>query len=153
MPQLIFACLLVMASSFTVAAESDDFPGVKDLMSAREYEDAGLHKLSDSEREALNQWLVRYTAWQAPQMRKSSEEVKEVEKEFELSASIKQPFKGWSDSTYFYLDNGQVWQQRISARYYYSGDDTRVSIRKNALGFYEMELLATGKKVGVKQVR
>jgi hypothetical protein len=153
MPQLILASLLLLGSAFTTAAEADDFPGVKGLMSAQEYEDAGMHKLSDSEREALDQWLVRYTAWQAPQIRKSVEEVKEVEKDFELHASIKQPFKGWSDSTYFYLDNGQVWQQRNSARYYYSGEDTRITISKNALGFYVMEHLATGKKIGVKQVR
>ena len=153
MPQLFLASLLLLASAYTTAADSGEFPGVKGLMSAQEYEDAGMDKLSEEEREALDQWLIRYTAWQAPQIRKSVEEVKEVEKDFELNASIKQPFKGWSDGTYFYLDNGQVWQQRNSARYHYSGEDTRITIRKNALGFYVMEHLATGKKIGVKQVR
>ncbi|TDG15873.1 hypothetical protein E2F43_06510 [Seongchinamella unica] len=153
MPQRILASLLLLASTITLAQDTVQFPGVEGLMSTQEYQDAGLHKLSDAEREALDQWLIRYTAWQAPQIRKSVEEVKEVEKAFELTASIKQPFKGWSDSTYFYLDNGQVWQQRNAARYYYSGEDTRVRISKNALGFYVMEHLATGKKIGVKQVR
>jgi hypothetical protein len=152
MPQVLLISLLTLFSSFALA-EADDFPGVNGLMSEQEYKDAGLNKLSDAEREALDQWLIRYTAWEAPEIRKTVKEVKEVEKEFELTASVKQPFKGWSDSTYFYLDNGQVWQQRNSARYYYSGDDTRVVIRKNALGFHAMEHVATGKSIGVKRVR
>ena len=71
----------------------------------------------------------------------------------ELKASIKQPFKGWSAGTYFYLDNGQVWQQRSTGRYYYTGEDTRIEIRKNALGFHVMELIASGKKIGVKRIK
>jgi hypothetical protein len=135
------------------AQEEGRFPGVKGLMNEQEYQETGLDKLTDTERQALDNWLIRYTAWQAPTLRQSNEEVKQVEREFELSASIKQPFKGWSDSTYFYLDNGQVWQQRNSGRYYYSGENTAVHIRKNALGFHVMELEATGKKVGVKRIK
>ena len=147
------AALLLLCSAAVSAEDEAKFPGVKGLMSAQEYEDAGLGKLTDAERQALDQWLIRYTAWQAPAILDTVEEVKEVEREFELTAKIKQPFKGWSDSTYFYLDNGQVWQQRQSGRYYYSGDDTSVRISKNALGFHVMELEATGKKIGVKRIK
>ncbi|QFU74244.1 hypothetical protein EY643_00485 [Halioglobus maricola] len=135
------------------AQEEGDFPGVKGLMSAQEYEDAGLQKLNPEERKALDAWLLRYTAWDAPEILKTVEEVKEVEKQLSIESSIKPPFKGWSTKTYFYLENGQVWQQRTAGRYYYTGEDTSVRITKNSLGFYEMELLAPGKSVDVKRVK
>lgn len=154
MPRLLLAATAALVFTLPVVAqEADDFPGVKGLMSAQEYEDAGLQKLTPEEREALDAWLLRYTAWEAPEIRKTVEEVKAVEKEFAITSSVKQPFKGWSTKTYFYLENGQVWQQRTSGRYYYTGDDTSVSITKNALGFYELELVATGKTVGVKRIK
>ena len=153
MLRALCATLLLLSTATITAEEEAKFPGAKGLMSEQEYQDTGLEKLTDAERAALDQWLIRYTAWQAPAILRSVEEVKQVEKDFELTASIKQPFKGWSDSTYFYLDNGQVWQQRTSSRYYYSGEDTSVQIRKNALGFHVMEMIATGKKVGVKRIK
>jgi hypothetical protein len=153
MPRILILLIAASLTPFAHAQEDGQFPGVKGLMSAQEYEDTGLDKLSDTEREALDQWLIRYTAWEAATMRQTVKEVKEVDKEFELIASIKQPFKGWSTNTYFYLDNGQVWQQRSTGRYYYSGDDTAVSITKNMLGFYVMEHTATGKTIGVKRIK
>jgi hypothetical protein len=153
MLRTVCSALLLLCTAIVFAEDGGKFPGVKGLMSKQEYEDAGLDKLTAEERQALDQWLIRYTAWQAPAIRNSVEEVKEVEKAFELNAKIKQPFKGWSGTTYFHLDNGQVWQQRISGRYHYSGEDTAITIRKNALGFHVMELEATGKTIGVKRVK
>lgn len=70
-----------------------------------------------------------------------------------MQATIVSPFRGWSGKTKFKLDNGQIWQQRVSGRYTYSGDDTRVVISVNGFGFYEMELLAAGRSVGVKRIQ
>jgi hypothetical protein len=70
-----------------------------------------------------------------------------------LRATIVSPFRGWSGKTKFKLDNGQIWQQRVSGRYTYAGDDTRVVITVNGFGFYEMELLAAGRSVGVKRLK
>lgn len=70
-----------------------------------------------------------------------------------LHARIEQPFRGWSGKTIFRLDNGQVWKQRISGRFTYSGDDTRVEIRKNSWGFYELRLVDADRTVGVSRVQ
>ena len=70
-----------------------------------------------------------------------------------LHARILPPFRGWSGKTVFKLDNGQVWKQRTSSRHTYTGDDTRVVIRKNSWGFYEMRMLAADRSVGVKRVK
>ena len=71
----------------------------------------------------------------------------------QLQANVLPPFKGWSGKTIFRLDNGQVWQQRVSGRYTYSGDDTLVAISGNRFGFYEMELVAAKRSVGVKRLK
>lgn len=153
MPRPLLAAAILALALPAAAQDDGQFPGVKGLMSAQEFEDAGLHQLSDAERRALDAWLLRYTAWEAPEMRRTVEEVKEIEKAFVITSTVKPPFKGWSAKTYFYLDNGQVWQQRTGGRYYYSGDDTTVHITKNSLGFYELEVAATGKTVGVKRIK
>jgi len=70
-----------------------------------------------------------------------------------LHATVVEPFRGWSGKTIFYLDNGQVWKQRTSGRHTYSGDDNRVIITKNRMGFYELRLLAADRAVGVKRVK
>lgn len=150
-------CGLLLTGSLIFANSSlragDDFPGVRALMTPEEYRATGLEKLSEDELEALDAWLIRYTIGESEVIRNTSEEVKEVEDAYEITASIKPPFKGWKGDTIFYLDNGQVWQQRVDGRYQYSGDDTRVVLKKNFLGMHVMELLATGKAVGVKRIR
>ena len=75
------------------------------------------------------------------------------EDRFQLHASVKEPFKGWSGKTVFYLDNGQVWRQRASGRYTYMGEDNRVVISKNSWGFYELRLVDADRSIGVKRVR
>lgn len=150
---LRLSCLFLLVQ-FTIAKAGEDggFPGVRGLMNDEEYRAAGLEKLSDEELEALDQWLIEYTAWEAPQMRKQAEEVRALEEETGFTARVRPPFEGWSGKTRFYLDNGQVWEQRLSGRFFYRGDDTEVSIRRNAMGFYVLEHTASGRAVGVKRV-
>jgi len=70
-----------------------------------------------------------------------------------LHAEVLPPFRGWNGKTIFRLDNGQVWRQRSSGHHTYTGDDRRVVISKNAMGFYEMRLLAADRSIGVKRVK
>ena len=152
LPHPVAAFSLALLTSLAAQAE-DDFPGVEALMGAEQFKRTGLNKLSDSELEALDEWLLRYTAGEAEEVKAASEEVKKVEKTLEVTASVKQPFTGWKGETVFYLDNGQVWQQRVQGRYQYAGEDTRVVIRKGLFGFYNMKLIAVDKSIGVKRIR
>ncbi len=152
MPRLLLSLALSGFIAATIA-QDNSFPGIEGLMSAEQYKAAGLDKLTPAERDALNDWLLNYTAVDAPAMLRDNEEVKEAEQSHEVHASIKQPFKGWSGETIFYLDNGQVWRQRLQGNMHYRGDDNRVVIKKNFMGFYKMTHLATGKSVGVKLAR
>jgi hypothetical protein len=136
------------------AGKEGSFPGIEALMTPAEYQAAGLEQLTPQQREALDQWLIRYTAEDAPVLMRSDEQVKQAAQEQEIVATIVSPFSGWSGNTIFTLDNGQVWQQRRQSRYAYTGGASapEVRITRNFMGFYSMELLETGTKVLVKRL-
>ncbi len=70
-----------------------------------------------------------------------------------LYANIEGSFRGWSGKSVFRLDNGQVWRQRRSGRFTYTGDARRVVIGKNSWGFFEMRLIEADRSVGVSRVK
>ena len=128
-PSFLFSLL-----SLTASAADKPFPGIEALMSEDEYRAAGIEKLSDAERAALNAWLISYTVGEAPVLRKNNPQVREAEKSITIEAAILQPFDGWTGNTVFSLDNGQKWRQRLDGRYSYNGDNTQVVIKKNFFG-------------------
>jgi hypothetical protein len=123
-------------------------------MSPEEFSASGLDKLSDKELEALDDWLLLYTAGEAAILREDNTEVREAAKEAEILTRIEGDFRGWSGDTVFRLENGQVWRQRLQGKYRYSGPpNPEVKIQRNFLGFYMMTVVESGKSVGVKLVR
>lgn len=144
---------LILVSGTAYSADKKRFPDIEKLMTEEEYQASGLDKLSAKEREALNRWLLRYTANEAPVIRKQNPEVKKVEAQTRIVANIIPPFKGWDGKTVFRLDNGQIWKQRLSGRHRYRGDNYQVVIKKNILGFYQMKLVDSGASIGVKRIQ
>jgi hypothetical protein len=143
------ALLLLLSSSLSA---EDQFPGVEELMSEVEFEQSGLSKLSTDELRHLNNWLISYTANEAPTLRKVSPEVKKVEKETVILSHIDGEFNGWSGKTIFKLANGQVWKQRLSGSWRYSAQSPEVEIKQNFMGFYMMRV-DNKKKIGVTRIR
>ncbi|MFT7286560.1 MAG: hypothetical protein ACI87W_000668 [Halieaceae bacterium] len=129
------------------------FPGVQTLMSESEFREAGLGKLSAQELQALDRWLIRYTVGEAPVIRRENAEVREAEKAFNVEASITGDFRGWNGDTIFRLDNEQVWKQRLDGRFAYSGNDGRVRIERNFMGFFRLVHLDSGRAVGVTRLK
>lgn len=152
-PKYITVCLLVLSGPGLKAQEEASFPGVEALMTDQEYRSAGLARLTPAEREALNQWLVKYTAEDSQYLLNTDEEVKQAVQAREILAVIQPPFTGWSGKTVFVLDNGQVWQQRRRGNYFYTGATPEVRITTNAMGFFRMELVENGKTVQVKRLK
>lgn len=151
---ILITLLLTLFFVATARGEDKPFPGIDSLMSVEEFSAAGLDRLSEDELEALNAWLVRYTAGEAAIMRQNNEEVREASKDVDIRSRIKGDFSGWDGETIFRLENGQVWRQRLSGRYSYKGPpNPEVSIGRNFMGFYMMTVVETGKKVGVKLMR
>lgn len=138
----------------TKVSADEGFPGLERLMTVEQFRRTGLSTLSDSELEALNEWLIEYTAGDARILQETSEAVREAEKNFEIKSRITGEFSGWEGDTIFRLDNGQIWQQRLAGRNFYRGPaNPMVRISKNFLGFYKMTLVESGKSIGVKRLR
>ena len=131
------------------ARNAEEFPGVKALMPSEVFISSGLNRLSPDELDALDNWLLEYTAG-AGRLMQSNEAVQHARKDFEIRSRLARGFNGWSGNTVFYLENGQRWRQRLSGRYIYRGPpNPEVLITQNIFGFYKMVLVDDDRGVGV----
>lgn len=146
---LAFGLLLAQ----TATAEAP--PDVRALMTVDEFKAAGLERLSPSELDALNRWLLRYTARQASELRQDSrlvtEEIRKVEQEG-LRTRIAGEFRGWDGDTVFRLENGQVWKQRLPGQWSYRASSPEVELSKNMMGFWMLRVLSADRAVGVTRI-
>ena len=153
----IGAVLVVLLIGSTGAAGQDrskEFPGIKALMNDEEFSAAGLEALSPAQLEALDTWLLRYTAGDAEVLQSTNEAVREAEKDYEVVSRIAGEFSGWDGDTVFRLENGQVWRQRLRGSYRYSGPpNPEVRISRNFMGFFKLTLVDEDRGVGVSFVK
>ena len=70
-----------------------------------------------------------------------------------VEARIDGDFEGWRGDTLFMLDNGEIWKQRKNGKYFHKSSTPEVVITRNVLGFFDLEVVETGKSIGVKRVR
>jgi len=149
-----FAFAIVLAS-WCHAAWAEG-PDVRKLLTPEQFHAAGLDKLTEQEIDALNRWLVTYTARDAPEVRRSDvvvqAEVKKVDAEG-IKTRIDGEFHGWDGETVFRLENGQVWKQRLPGRWVYRADSPEVELHKNLMGFWVMKVIAEDHAIGVARVK
>lgn len=155
---LISLSLIGMSFMAVSGAYAADTLNLRSTMTAEDYAASGLDKLTDEERANLSEWVQRYRdgALNAPPSpQQKAEQRVEEEKEFVgIVANVIPKFTGWNGRTYFQLDNGQIWQQRIDGdNMRYSGDDYRVTITKTWIGKYSMKHMETGRSVPVTRVK
>lgn len=152
---LVLISVSLLNVSDASAADTIDF---RSMMTAEDYAASGLDKLSDAEKASLSEWVQRYRdgALNAPPSpaQQQAETVKEEQEFLGIVANVVPRFNGWTGRTYFQLDNGQIWQQRIGGNNMrYSGDDFRVVITKNWIGKYSMKHVETGRSTPVQRIQ
>jgi hypothetical protein len=152
--------IFLALAAFTLVAQEEDGapPDVQSLMTEEDFTLSGLDKLNDEERAHLNEWLEKYRqgAITGPKVEKPrsqwTEEEKEADKNFQIAAKVVPSFRGWRGKTVFRLDNGQIWQQRMSGSMNYSGSSSEVVITKNMMGRFVLRHIETDRSVLVKRV-
>ena len=146
--------LLVCLSVYAAAPEPKPgtWKGLEHMMSMEEFHAAGLDQLSREELSRLNQWLVRFLAHESQQVVKSDEKIQELKK-LPVRRRIVGPFRGWDGNTTFTLDNGEIWKQRLPGSYAVKLENPEVEILRNLLGFYELKVIKTGRKIGVTRIQ
>lgn len=145
---LLLGALVLAPASLTA---QDRFPGIESLMTDEEKQASGVAELSSSQIEALNRWLVRYTANEAPVLQAENEEVIEVVKQG-MTSRIVGEFNGWDGRTRFVLENGQVFEQRRPGRWKITLQNPEVHVSQNFMGAYEMEVVSEGRSIGVRRI-
>ena len=139
-------------SSPAAGTAKGTWTGLRQMMGAEEFHAAGLDKLSPQELQRLDQWLKQFVAYDSEQIIKQDKDIQALQ-QVPVRRRIAGHFSGWSGDTIFTLDNGEVWKQRLSGRYFANLESPEVEIRKNMLGFYEMRIVKTGRKIGVTRLK
>lgn len=168
---ILTLALIGVVSLPSVAA---DEVKIETRMSQQELTRSGLNKLTTDELNFLNLWLqsndfseelsadIPAPALPVERNKDNDTSMASAERDYERAKAalnaprklqIKGPFNGWSGDTYFFMTNGEIWQQRTNRRYSKKLDSPIVKIYKNRLGFFEMEVIETGKKVGVRRIK
>lgn len=148
---LLTSLLAALLMTAPLASAQERFPGIKSLMTEQELEASGVNDLSRLQIEALDTWLIRYTANEAPVLQVENEEVLEVVQQG-MTSRIVGEFSGWSGKTRFVLENGQVFEQRRRGRWKITLDNPEVRISENFMGALELEVISQGKSIGVRRV-
>lgn len=149
---LMAASALGTVSVVQAEEETRSWHGIQKMMTPEEYRAAGLEKLSPDELGRLNQWMLRFLAYDSQIVVQSDAAVQKLQNT-PVKRRIAGKFTGWDGKTTFTLDNGEVWRQRLPGRYAVVLENPEVEIFKNLMGFHELRIVKTGKRIGVSRVK
>lgn len=156
-------------TNISVLAVANGPANLEHILTTDQFSGAGLNTLSEDQMRALNTWLTGYLHSQsqvadaappgsaasgtnvdhslgASMLKTSAGEPDSVQ------STIKGTFLGWSGSTIFTLDNGQVWQQSEPADYSTHMQNPVVIIKKMHFG-YLLTLPGNGQTVFVMRIK
>jgi hypothetical protein len=120
-----------------------------DLMTAAEFRDSGLSKLTPQELNALDAWLNSYLLrfYKRVTQTTTSYGTPDV-----IESQIDGEFHGWTGDTIFKLTNGQIWQQAEYDYEYEYDYQPDVTIYKTGSG-YKMQVKGMDSTVLVKRIK
>lgn len=146
----------------TLIAQSDDgFSSFEERMTGREFTEAGLHKLSEEELAALNEWVRQRSLAEheqaqiaaAAQSADSVSDINNMPREIIVS-SIVGSFSGWDGDTEFVLENGMVWEQASSDSYAMSQlENPAVTIRPSLFGNWTLQVEGYNRRTSVRRIK
>jgi hypothetical protein len=146
-----FALLAFICFGFPHTTVAQDLPTVQELMSAPEFQSAGLAKLTSSELRELNRWLHAYTRMVAEMVTERSKAAESGTADV-IETRIDGEFSGWDGETVFRLQNGQVWQQASYAYRYSYKYSPSVLIYRSGSGF-RMQVEGVDGTIAVRRLR
>ena len=170
MLRVCIAVLLLLSAS-VVVAQSQSFSSLEERMSAQDFREAGLDKLSPEELAKLNRWIERsvrladpavaaaVAQGQVAAVTSAPEETAsqvgfENARRDEFSSRIQGTFNGWSGDTQFVLENGMVWEQAEDDRYAHKEiENAAVTITPGAFSSWRLKIGGSNRTTLVKRIR
>jgi hypothetical protein len=142
---VVVATTAVLAAPQTTSVEVS----IVELMSAAEFREAGLAKLSPQELVSLNRWLGKYAAAVASSVKQPDSQVGSPQV---IESYISGDFRGWNGETIFEFDNGQIWQQVSVATLTATRTHPKVVIFRSG-GAFRMKVDGVTGDIAVKRLR
>jgi hypothetical protein len=138
--------VLMLSGGYAYAQSETPCPvPIANLMSAEEFERAGLRALTPEQLDVLSSWV---DADRKRIAREVDDNVKAPEQAIE--SRIDGDFDGWVGDTVFKLQNGQVWQQASPSAHYMFIKAPRVVISSAP---YRMKVEGIAAEIAVRRLR
>lgn len=159
----LLACLLCAG-----AAAQESFSSLEERMTAEEFREAGLDKLSEAELAALNRWIRmrslaegevpdEYRQAGSGDGQRSGEDRRGFQdsgRDAPIEARIQGSFSGWTGNTRFELDNGMVWRQAEAGQFAMPAtENPQVTISPGMFGAWYLSVEGYSRRVRVERVR
>lgn len=175
MKKCLLALLIIAWHTALLAQEP--FSSVEERMSGKEFQAAGLHKLTDEELRALNAWLREHSIatldrpMSSPATAGASVAVsgdsggdrrgmrpgkqKLTDEDKLITSRIQGAFDGWDGNTVFKLENGMVWKQdeKDVFRIRPSMDSPAVTIKKGLFNTWHLQVEGYNTRVRVERLQ
>lgn len=169
-PIVIRLCIFLLACALcSGAAAQQSFSSLEERMTAKEFRDAGLDKLSEEELAALNRWIrMRSLAEgevpeglarqaESSERRQEGEDRRgfnESDRDAPIEARIEGRFSGWTGNTQFELDNGMVWRQAEADQFAMPAtENPQVTVSPGMFGAWYLSVEGYSRRVRVERVR
>jgi hypothetical protein len=159
-PSSLLSLLLTALLACSGLAEAQRFSSLEERMSDAEFRAAGLDTLSAAQLAALNQWLTErglVGADASAPPADASDRVglaPERGQSDRVSSRLMGSFRGWTGSTEFQLQNGQVWRQTGGGELAgVSLEEPEVTIEQGIFGTWYLRVEGYNSRAKVKRVR
>ena len=157
---IVLLSLSVALSAFAV----ETFSSLEEQMTGKEFNGAGLDKLSQQELDALNGWLRKHSvATLAPstastQVADTGEDQPipedEDKKRTTITSKLVGPFDGWDGQSVFELENGQIWAQTSKSKFHTSEiEDAIAVIEPGMFGSWRLHIEGFDKDCRVMRIQ
>ncbi len=158
----ILLTILIIAISASVAGQSA-FSSLEEQMNGKEFNAAGLEKLTPDELAALNKWIRSRSlaTLDAGQSVTGDEDLRGLElKKMKdmprtaIKSRVVGTFTGWDGQTTFRLENGMIWQQADKDKFYIKAvQDPLVTIEPGMLRTWRLSVEGYSSDCRVKRIQ
>ncbi|MFC1719608.1 hypothetical protein ACFL00_00525 [Pseudomonadota bacterium] len=161
----VLMTLLLLTTSLTVFA-AEGFSSLEEQMTGKEFEAAGLEKLSPQELGELNSWIRKHslatlaTATAKPAATEAAPGPGKEDKKKDdgdrstITSKLVGTFSGWDGQTLFKLENGQIWAQKGKKKFHSEEiDNPVVTVEPVMFGGWRLQVEGVDKKCKVVRIQ
>lgn len=161
----ILIALLSLSASFSLLA-ADGFSSLEEQMTGKEFNSAGLAKLSQQELESLNNWIRVHSvatlaaASTGPKGKPAEDDSTEDKSDDDdnerttITSTLIGKFSGWDGQTTFKLANGMIWSQDDKDKFYMKEVENPVVVIEPAMfGKWRLHIEGQDEDCRVKRIQ